>query len=59
MFLFPILLHWHGLLAAESAAALVSLIGIVVTLTMLPETKGVSLEELSPEAERVPLARAA
>jgi hypothetical protein len=59
VFLFPILLHWHGLLAAESAAAIVSLIGIVVTLTMLPETKGVSLEELSPEETRVPLARAA
>jgi MFS family permease len=49
VFLFPILLRWHGLLAAESAAAIVSLLGIVVTLTMLPETKGVSLEELNPE----------
>ncbi len=42
VFLFPILLRWHGLLAAESAAAIVSLLGIVVTLTMLPETKGAS-----------------
>ena len=40
VFLFPILLGWHGLLAAESAAATVSVLGIVVTLTMLPETKG-------------------
>ncbi|MBE7217500.1 MAG: MFS transporter [Caulobacteraceae bacterium] len=51
VFLFPILMHWRGLLAAESVAALVSLLGIVVTVTMLPETKGKSLEELSPEAE--------
>ncbi len=58
VFLFPILMHWHGLLAAESAAAIVSLIGIVVTLTMLPETKGESLEELSFD-QREPLARAA
>ncbi|MGB7037256.1 MAG: MFS transporter [Xanthobacteraceae bacterium] len=58
VFLFPILMHWHGLLAAESAAAIVSLIGIVVTLTMLPETKGESLEELSSD-RREPLARAA
>ena len=52
VFLFPILLRWHGLLAAESAAAIVSLLGIVVTMTMLPETKGISLEELSPEQAR-------
>ncbi len=50
VFLFPILLRWHGLLAAESAAAIVSLLGILVTLAMLPETKGASLEELNPEA---------
>jgi PHS family inorganic phosphate transporter-like MFS transporter len=49
VFLFPILMHWHGLLAAESVAGAVSLVGIVVTLTMLPETKGMSLEELNPE----------
>ncbi|HEX4096964.1 MAG TPA: MFS transporter [Caulobacteraceae bacterium] len=49
VFLFPILLHWRGLLGAEAAAAAVSLIGIVVTLVMLPETKGKSLEELSAE----------
>jgi PHS family inorganic phosphate transporter-like MFS transporter len=55
VFLFPILLKWHGLLAAESAAAIVSVLGIVVTLTMLPETKGVSLEELNPA--EIPTAR--
>ncbi len=48
VFLFPILMHWHGLLAAESVAAGVSLLGIIVTLTMLPETNGKSLEELNP-----------
>jgi MFS family permease len=46
-FLFPVLMAWHGLLAAESAAAVVSVLGIVVTLALLPETKGLSLEELS------------
>jgi MFS transporter, PHS family, inorganic phosphate transporter len=49
VFLFPILMHWRGLLAAESMAAIVSILGIVVTVTMLPETKGKSLEELNPE----------
>ena len=50
VFLFPILMSWRGLLAAESSAAIVSVLGIIVTLTMLPETKGRSLEELNPEA---------
>jgi MFS family permease len=49
VFLFPILMHWRGLLAAEAAAAAVSVLGIVITVTMLPETKGRSLEELNPE----------
>jgi MFS transporter, PHS family, inorganic phosphate transporter len=52
VFLFPIFMHWHGLLAAESAAAIVSVLGIIVTVTMLPETKGKSLEELSPDQPR-------
>jgi MFS family permease len=56
VFLFPILMSWNGLLAAESAAAFVSLLGIVVTLTMLPETKGKSLEELNQEDGLVPMA---
>ena len=47
VFLFPILLNAGGLYAAESAAAAVSVLGLLVTLFMLPETKGKSLEELS------------
>jgi MFS transporter, PHS family, inorganic phosphate transporter len=51
VFTFPFLMHWHGLLTAESGAALVSLLGLVATLLLLPETKGKSLEELSSEPE--------
>jgi len=51
VFLFPIFMAWGGLTAAEAAAATVSVLGAIVTLTMLPETKGKSLEELNPEAE--------
>lgn len=51
MFLFPILMSWGGLTAAEAAAATVSVLGAIVTMTMLPETKGKSLEELNPETE--------
>ncbi|HKN30754.1 MAG TPA: MFS transporter [Roseiarcus sp.] len=53
VFLFPILMAWHGLIAAEAVAAAVSVLGAIVTLTMLPETKGKSLEEISPEASAV------
>ena len=49
VFVFPYLMRWKGLLAAESAAAIVSLLGIVVTLCLLPETKGKTLEEIAPE----------
>lgn len=49
VFLFPYLLHWKGLLGAESAAAIASFAGLIVTLAMLPETKGKSLKELSSE----------
>jgi MFS transporter, PHS family, inorganic phosphate transporter len=49
VFAFPILLGWGGLLAAETGAAIASVLGIAVTLSMLPETKGRSLEELSGE----------
>ena len=46
-FLFPIFMSIGGLRLAEGVAALVSLAGLAVTIFMLPETKGKSLEELS------------
>ncbi len=53
VFTFPLFMKWHGLLAAESAAATVSLLGLVTTVFLLPETKGKSLEELSSEPSTV------
>jgi MFS family permease len=47
VFLFPIFMSHGGLSLAEGVAALVSLLGLAVTIFMLPETKGLSLEELS------------
>ena len=49
VFTFPFFMHWHGLPAAEGAAAIVSVLGLITTLFLLPETKGKSLEELSEE----------
>ncbi len=46
VFLFPFLMSWKGLLGAESAAAIASILGLVVTLAFLPETKGRSLEAI-------------
>jgi hypothetical protein len=43
--------HGGDTSAAESAAAIVSILGLIVTLALLPETKGLSLEELSTPAE--------
>ena len=40
------LMHWKGLPAVETAAAIASAIGLLVTIFLLPETKGKSLEEL-------------
>jgi len=49
VFTFPFFMNWNGLPAAEGAAAIVSGLGLLVTIFMLPETKGKSLEELSAE----------
>jgi MFS family permease len=49
VFTFPFFMHWHGLPAAEGAAAIVSVLGLIVTIFLLPETKGKSLEELSDQ----------
>ena len=56
VFLFPVLMHWHGLLSAELAAAAVSVLGLLVTFWMLPETMGKSLEELNLPGEPAPQA---
>jgi nitrate/nitrite transporter NarK len=57
VFTFPFLMHWHGLLSAESGAAIVSVLGLITTVFLLPETKGKSLEELASEPE-TPIERA-
>jgi len=44
-------MSWRGLFAPELAAAIVSVLGIVVTLMLLRETKGKSLQELSIDDE--------
>ena len=58
VFLFPYLMHWKGLFAAESGAAIASILGLLFTVFTLPETKGKSLEELSTE-RATPAERAA
>ena len=58
VFTFPFFMHWHGLTAAEGAAAVVSVLGLMVTIFLLPETKGKSLEELS-EQPSTPVEKAA
>jgi MFS family permease len=49
VFTFPLFMSWNGLPAAEGAAAIVSLLGLITTIFLLPETKGKSLEELSEQ----------
>jgi MFS family permease len=58
VFTFPFLMEWHGLPAAEGAAAIVSVLGLIVTIFLLPETKGKSLEEISDQSS-VPIEKAA
>jgi MFS family permease len=58
VFTFPFFMHWRGLHGAEGAAAIMSTLGWIVTIFLLPETKGKSLEELSEEPA-TPVERAA
>jgi MFS transporter, PHS family, inorganic phosphate transporter len=58
VFTLPFFMHWHGLPAAEGAAAIVSVLGLIVTIFLLPEIKGKSLEELSQEPS-TPMEKAA
>lgn len=51
VFTSPFLMGWHGLLAAESAAAIVSVLGAITAVLLLPGTKGKSLEEIASEPE--------
>jgi uncharacterized membrane protein YeaQ/YmgE (transglycosylase-associated protein family) len=50
VFLFPIMMARDGLAGAEAMAALASVLGLAVTVFLLPETKGLTLEELSEQA---------
>jgi MFS family permease len=59
VFTFPLLMHWHGLLTAELGAAIASVLGLLCTASLLPETKGRTLEELSAEEKDDPRLRLA
>lgn len=50
VFAFPFLLHHLGLAGTELVVAGVCVLGALLTLALLPETRGRSLEELSEEA---------
>jgi hypothetical protein len=46
-----------GIRGAEVVAAAVSVAGLLITLVLLPETKGKSLEQLTADARAAPRAR--
>jgi MFS family permease len=59
-YLFPAMLASSmGIRGAEIVAAVVSVAGLVLTVTLLPETKGKSLEQLTAEAHAAPRSRKA
>jgi MFS transporter, PHS family, inorganic phosphate transporter len=58
LFTFRFFMDWHRLPAAEGAAAVVSALELIVTIFLLPETKGKNLEELSDQ-RAAPIKRAA
>jgi hypothetical protein len=49
VYLFPQLLSSGGIRRAEDVATIVAVLGLGLTVTLLPETKGKSLEELTDE----------
>jgi hypothetical protein len=49
-YLFTTMLAAWGIRGVEGVAAGVAFIGLIVTMALLPETKGKSLEELTDEA---------
>lgn len=51
VYAFPHMLAAWGLRGAEIVASVVCLMGLVLTVALLPETKGRSLEDLTAEAE--------
>jgi MFS transporter, PHS family, inorganic phosphate transporter len=54
-YLFPVMLASSlGIRGAEIIAAIVSLVGLLLTAALLPETKGRSLENLSEQAYKAP-----
>ena len=48
-YLFPVMLAAWGIQGAEGVASVVAVAGLIVTLALLPEPKGKSLEELTDE----------
>jgi hypothetical protein len=49
VYLFPQLLSSGGIRRAEDVAAVVAIVGLGLTVALLPETNGKSLEELTDQ----------